>query len=58
MAQLKLRACPRCSGDILPGTDVYGDYQKCLQCGYLADKPRPTRASQRNKTARKTKRAA
>ena len=32
---LKLRACPRCKGDIYKGEDEYGTYWECIQCGYV-----------------------
>ena len=37
------KACPRCRGDLQARSDMYGDYNECLQCGYVRDieKPRP-----------------
>ena len=32
-----LKACPRCAGDIIFDSDVYGRYTKCLQCGSMKD---------------------
>jgi hypothetical protein len=33
-----LKCCPRCDGDLYRGTDHYGDYLACLQCGrYLTE---------------------
>ena len=32
-----LKACPKCSGDILLDKDNYGRYLKCLQCGFSKD---------------------
>lgn len=32
---LRLKSCPRCRGDICIDRDVYGWYEKCIQCGYL-----------------------
>jgi DNA-directed RNA polymerase subunit RPC12/RpoP len=29
-----LKSCPRCSGDIIPRSDQYGEELVCLQCGY------------------------
>ena len=32
-----LKACPKCHGDLFRGTDVYGQYIGCAQCGnYLS----------------------
>ena len=38
---LKLKACPRCRGDIHVRQDMYGKYETCLQCGYSMDIPDP-----------------
>lgn len=32
---LKMKSCPRCNGDIAIDKDIYGWYEKCIQCGYL-----------------------
>ena len=32
-----LKQCPRCAGDLSTGSDHYGRYIHCLQCGYMAD---------------------
>ena len=32
-----LKACPKCSGDILLDEDTFGRYLKCLQCGFSKD---------------------
>lgn len=34
-----LKSCPRCKGDVHASQDMYGDYQECLQCGFMADVP-------------------
>lgn len=34
---LKLKSCPRCHGDMVHNTDEYGDYEECLQCGFVRD---------------------
>jgi DNA-directed RNA polymerase subunit M/transcription elongation factor TFIIS len=34
---LKLKACPRCKGDLHASKDLYGEYRQCLQCGYVQD---------------------
>jgi hypothetical protein len=32
------KACPRCSGDLAEGTDIYGSYIACVQCShYLSE---------------------
>ena len=36
MAML-LKACERCRGDMQVGSDVYGSYNKCVQCGHLVE---------------------
>lgn len=30
-----LKACPRCHGDLLRQSDIYGPYVGCLQCGHI-----------------------
>ncbi len=30
----KLKACPRCGGDIFPDWEKHVSYEHCLQCGY------------------------
>jgi hypothetical protein len=35
---LKLKGCPKCkTGDIAPDRDYYGQYEYCIQCGYIRD---------------------
>ncbi len=34
---LKLKACPRCRGDMHTNRDMHGAYTHCLQCGYMRD---------------------
>ena len=36
---LKLKGCPKCSGDVQLDRDQYGWYEQCFQCGYLRDLP-------------------
>ena len=31
----KLKNCPKCSGDVWTDHDYSGDYEECLQCGYV-----------------------
>ncbi len=35
--ELSLKACPRCGGDLYISRDMYGEYQGCIQCGYMKD---------------------
>ena len=28
------KGCSRCRGELFQGSDLYGDYMVCLQCGY------------------------
>ncbi len=37
MTMWRLRSCPRCSGDMFIDKDIYGWYEKCLQCSYQHD---------------------
>ena len=34
---VRLRACPRCSGDMHLRSDHYGEYRECFQCGHVRD---------------------
>ena len=34
---IKLKACPRCGGDLFSQGDWWGGYVSCLQCGYAKD---------------------
>ena len=40
---LYLKLCPRCKGDMHSNRDMYGSYQECLQCGYMADMDKSSR---------------
>ena len=40
---LKLKACPRCKGDLHSHRDMYGSYDECLQCGYMQDIEEPNK---------------
>ena len=33
----RLRNCPRCGGDMFIDKDLYGWFEKCLQCGYRCE---------------------
>ena len=33
----RLRSCPRCGGDMFIDKDLYGWYEKCLQCGHCCE---------------------
>jgi len=34
MERWKLKACPRCGGDMFLNKDLDGWYEECLQCSY------------------------
>ena len=34
-----LKACPKCLGDLMLESDIYGKYLACLQCGLTRDLP-------------------
>ena len=34
---LNLKSCPRCNGDVNEERDWYGEYESCLQCGWVKD---------------------
>ena len=34
---IKLKACPKCHGDLYLEKDQYGRFLSCLQCGYLME---------------------
>ena len=29
-----MKSCPRCEGDLFDGSDIYGRYVSCMQCGH------------------------
>jgi hypothetical protein len=37
MAKWELKKCPRCGGDMFIERDLYGWYEKCLQCSYYCE---------------------
>lgn len=37
MSRWKLKACPRCGGDLFIYKDEYGWKESCLQCGFIRD---------------------
>jgi ssDNA-binding Zn-finger/Zn-ribbon topoisomerase 1 len=37
LGMLRLKACPRCNGDVVFERDNWGWYEQCIQCGYLRD---------------------
>ena len=37
VSKVMLKSCPRCAGDIQSNRDSYGEYKKCLQCGWMED---------------------
>ena len=34
LPKLKLKSCPKCSGDLTLQHDPLGQYYECLQCGW------------------------
>jgi DNA-directed RNA polymerase subunit M/transcription elongation factor TFIIS len=32
-----LKQCPKCNGDLTTGSDQYGEYVSCMQCGLCKD---------------------
>ena len=36
---IQFHACPRCHGDLIDGSDQYGSYLACFQCGRYVAKP-------------------
>ena len=55
----RLKSCPRCQGDLCLEQDHYGEFQSCLQCGYLrglndrSGNPLPPRQPLRRKKSRR-----
>jgi len=37
MEMWELKKCPRCGGDMFTDRDIYGWYEKCLQCGHCCE---------------------
>lgn len=31
------KTCPRCRGYVYTNRDMYGEYEECLQCGFMVD---------------------
>ena len=38
---LTVPSCPRCRGFLYANRDLYGNYNECLQCGYMIDFGKP-----------------
>lgn len=34
---IRLKSCPKCSGDIRIDRDEYGWFEQCIQCGHTRD---------------------
>ena len=47
------KSCPKCSGDRVRESDVYGPYILCLVCGHMAypDSNKPVETARARKTA-------
>lgn len=39
---LQFKSCPRCQGDVQIDRDWFGEYKKCLQCGWSLDSAEDT----------------
>ena len=37
MASLRTGSCPRCGGNLMLDSDIYGWFEKCLQCAWEND---------------------
>ena len=35
--EFKFDACPRCAGNLVLESDMYGEAWSCIQCGYMID---------------------
>ena len=55
---IKLKACPKCHGDLYLERDQYGRYMSCLQCGYpmelLGDLPGKQPETNHSEQSRRT----
>jgi len=47
LGALRLKACPRCKGDVVFEQDKWGWYEQCIQCGYLHDLQNEVEVKQR-----------
>ena len=55
---IKLKACPKCHGDLSLERDRYGSYLSCLQCGYLKELPEIGRLEKSRRTSAEAERLA
>lgn len=46
---LYLKACPKCSGDVKLGVDIYGKFLECIQCAFTIDSPEAIRRVEQSK---------
>jgi DNA-directed RNA polymerase subunit M/transcription elongation factor TFIIS len=53
MRSIYLKACPRCSGDLIETKDVDGDCRRCLQCGFSRELSSPKLVDRRIEGRRK-----
>jgi ssDNA-binding Zn-finger/Zn-ribbon topoisomerase 1 len=44
---LLFKSCPKCKGDVELGSDMDGDFVKCLMCGLSRYMPEASRAASR-----------
>jgi len=47
LGMFRLKACPRCKGDLVFEQDHWGWYEQCIQCGYLHDLQNEVEVKQR-----------
>ena len=45
---LRLKACPRCHGDLFMDSDYHGHFACCIQCGAYLDQPQQTLSQRRS----------
>lgn len=49
------KACPKCHGDLCLDSDHFGNYQTCMQCGYMKDLAEPNRRAATATPVRRSK---
>ncbi len=45
---LLFKSCPKCNGDVELGSDMDGDFVKCLMCGFSRYMPEASRTASRH----------
>jgi DNA-directed RNA polymerase subunit M/transcription elongation factor TFIIS len=41
VVMVNFKSCPRCKGDMTTGSDMYGSYLQCFQCGHSVNLESP-----------------